>query len=72
MDTGFMDSQMYKIKQGCVGFIARYNMVDNKTANSTFTDEQKKIIFMKYGEMKTYAESQKSICCKIRPVLGPN
>ena len=44
MDTGFIDSQMYKIKQECVGFIARHNMVDNKTANSTSTDEQKIII----------------------------
>ena len=29
-------------------------MVDNKTANSTFTDEQKKFILMKYGDLKTY------------------
>ena len=54
MDTGFIDSQMYKIKQGCVGLIAIYNIVDNMTANSTFIDEQKKFIASKYGELKTY------------------
>ena len=42
-------------------------MADNKTTNSTFTDEQKKFIVLKYGELKTYTAVRRAFATKFHP-----